>query len=183
MLHDFTLGTWNSFDKIKLDLYDFDKADFDTEKYINTSKNKQAPEPTEPRKNIMYLDAMVNEGGGINYERNILNELLFANSFLNFRVGFQYFLEPFIISGFPVQLNYIVGKTHCMELGIGALFDYHPPNKNSNLSPKSIKGLFTIGYRYHEWDGGNVIRVGYAPFLTSSEGKDYILYISYGFSW
>ena len=90
---------------------------------------------------------------------------------LSFNCGFQYFpytdynlvLEESVFTLSP-QINYLYGKKHHLELGVGITYDLVIRYRNS--VDKTATGWsvpFRIGYRYQKEDGGFFFKIAYIP--------------------
>jgi hypothetical protein len=86
-------------------------------------------------------------------------------------IGLGYSQHAF---GSYIQVNYLYGKTHHLEIGTGLAFpemDFSYDNRDSDSAYPFVR----IGYRFQE-SGGLFFRVAFTPFLSYNR-YDQILYI------
>jgi len=60
----------------------------------------------------------------------------------------------------PISANYVIGRTHCVEFGLGVEF----MGRDSELHPLSV-----VGYRYQRNDGGMFYRLSLSPLIFVDE--------------
>jgi hypothetical protein len=106
---------------------------------------------------------------------------------LSFNCGFQYFPITNYFPDFPPagsypklilygsqitispQINYLYGKNHHLDLGIGITYDAYINHKDRKIK----EGLgfmmpFRIGYRYQREKGGFFFKIAYTPIYLIS---------------
>ena len=106
------------------------------------------------------------------------NTLLF--DYISLRTGIGASIIFFYRYGSPLMINFIVGKKHCLDIGIGALFDYYIQNQPEYDYPhQAIKFTGNIGYRFIG-DGGFIFRIGLTPTYYSDRGFLPLIGISFG---
>lgn len=125
-------------------------------------------------KNSFYLEGLGNINLGfvsLNYERAIL-ESKQKKDLLNVRIGGMFPLFENTIRAL-LMLNYVHGKTHCIEIGGGLnynkdLFYTHisdPKSTNSYdlIKLQSFVPTFNLNYRYQSQKSPFLFRFGYTP--------------------
>lgn len=125
-------------------------------------------------KNSVYLELFGSGGAVYNltYDRELHSK---DRHHISAALGLQYlpgdfwFYEP--IASLSPQLNYYYGKTHHIELGVGAAYDFI-------LSDLVVP--FRIGYRFQEEEGGLFAKVGFTPLLQNLSHTEYKLIPSAG---
>ncbi len=185
IIHDYIMNGWGRFEDIHLSMNEFEKPAFDTDEFIEVTKNKTKKEVIH--KNYIYATwadyDFVNVS--INYERNLFQDLFLDNIYLNTSVGI-YGIPIGEISGVPIRLSLSYGKRDQIELGGGIYLDYYPSNPKNYLQYDEIKPMFLIGYKHQDLNGGNVFRMGFIPTIrTKDEVFEFldnliVLYISFG---
>lgn len=111
-----------------------------------------------------YMEA---GGGGVLYSIN--GDRRFSESTpFGYRMGASIFkLDGDWISSFPLQINYLLGNKHGLEVGAGGTLFYEYDDKSRALSP-----LITLAYRY-QGDGGFNFRLSANSFLINFEDVGY----------
>jgi len=135
--------------------------------YIDTENDEQNNfENKTLRKNSIYFELF---GNGLiyslGYERIIWSKDIHK---LSTAIGFSY-QPPFTHDGsdtyyfIPSEINYLIGKKHHFELGLGITFPLHQKNVR-HISDIGYVLFSRIGYRYQKEEGGELFRIGFTPF-------------------
>ncbi len=135
--------------------------------YIGTENDVQNNlENKTFKKNSVYFELF---GNGLiyslGYERILWSKDIHK---LSTAIGFSY-QPPFTHDGsdtyyfIPSEINYLIGKKHHFELGLGITFPLHQKNV-SHISDIGYVLFFRIGYRYQKEEGGELFRIGFTPF-------------------
>lgn len=186
LVHDYLSGGWNYFEDLTIREIDFVESGIDLQDFVKADQMKIDDDSFEYQKNVIYIDLMFYQPLYLycyNYERALFR---IDNSCAYLRIGLQ--ANPLAVAGIPVQLNWIIGKKHQLEIGGGLQFDFYPENEKSMFIPKKVKPVFNIGYRYQPVQDGMVIRAGYSPLLKADDwtfesvnGKSLVFYFSFGY--
>jgi len=122
--------------------------------------------------NSIYLELM-GSGGlySLNYDR------MFTPN-IGGRIGFSYFSftsDNFFFPSvdmymFPISLNYFAGEGNSkFEIGSGVTIVTGTADWfGVKGSGSAIAGIFNIGYRYQQSEGGFLFRIGLTPILSST---------------
>jgi len=101
----------------------------------------------------------------INYDARFIK-----NKKIGFRIGlFAFPYETGLGYSSPIQLNYVIGKKHGLELGAGIVI--YSRNQNDNLNEKNVYFSPAVLYRYQSSSGLN-IRLGFQPVLFAHRFND-----------
>jgi hypothetical protein len=104
-------------------------------------------------------------GNAIVYSLNYDRRFFHHNKGLGGRIGISYVPKfghggsPFLV--LPVGVNYLVGETHCLELGAGATFEFeqgYTPDQNIYFVP-------SVGYRFQPVNKSFSFRLFFSPFF------------------
>lgn len=127
-------------------------------------------------KNAVYL-----EGNGnaltfsLNYEREVTSSLYFRVGLGVLAGQVQSGSGDIQMAGIPVplMLNYLLGGSHALELGLGATMFVGAlqarqlgTNENVNFAGASFMPTSTIGYRYRSEESGFMLRAGVMPYYV-----------------
>ncbi|MBI5324950.1 MAG: hypothetical protein HZB41_06725 [Ignavibacteriae bacterium] len=138
--------------------------------------NKVIPQDSLGR-HLWYIEFFgVNYGLSINYEYILLNDNLYKLS-LRTGVGGNFIFFYHISS--PFMVNFIFGKTHNLDFGVGILLDYSPKQKGYNLAPQAVKFIGNIGYRVISKEDF-IFRIGFTPIYFYNQGVIPLIGISFG---
>ncbi|MDR0830611.1 MAG: hypothetical protein LBN95_10965 [Prevotellaceae bacterium] len=93
---------------------------------------------------------------------------------LSFNFGVSYFLRHYVNAicssiTFAPEINYLYGKNHHFELGVGFLYDlelFHHPLESSYTNNEWFVPI-RVGYRYQREKGGFFFKIAYIPSFTS----------------
>ena len=128
-------------------------------------------------RHLWYIElAGVNFGISFNYEYIFLKETTYDLSIRTGIGGYNFFFSRF---GFPLMVNFILGKEYCLDLEIGILFDKYYKQEGYDYSTQAIKFVGNIGYRYVS-EGGFIFRIGLTPIYHADSGFLPIIGISFG---
>ncbi|OGU18077.1 MAG: hypothetical protein A2X61_03040 [Ignavibacteria bacterium GWB2_35_12] len=106
------------------------------------------------------------------------NEFLFDDVSLKAGIG-GLFIVAFLRFEFPVTINFIIGKKHCFETGIGVSFDYVPESFKYEYPSQVVKFRGSIGYRFIN-DKGLIFRADIIPIYFAGSGLNVFYGISFG---
>ncbi|MDQ3191054.1 MAG: hypothetical protein M3Q58_05620 [Bacteroidota bacterium] len=139
--------------------------------------------------NSLYIEAGGIAGyGSVNYEKFLLKKNNFK---LVSRIGISTYhlrdyttrFNPDII--IPLAVNFLFGKNHNVEFGVGQTFTKIVYSPSFDINPKrktNLSSNITIGYRYHKTEGGFVFRCGYTPIIENNKYFRHWAGISFGFA-
>lgn len=130
--------------------------------FLNPAVAQSSMDSIKISKNTIYLEAFGNGGiYSINYDRIVFSKKLFK---ISGRVGVSYIPYPLSYTNiffYPTELNFLCGKKHYGELGIGytPVFRLYKKNLFKIYDFYSYTGI-RIGYRFQKNEGGFFVRAG-----------------------
>ncbi len=191
LLTDYFLGSWYRFDDVYVSSDEFVMSNINIDDIETAGIKNLKIRQSKFTKNVIYGDIIdwdYNHSYGLNYEYSIINKFFTDYSLLNLRLGLYGALDRLAATNFGSVI--LLGQEHKVEIHLGFMLDYYPPNPGSKFLPKKIQNSISFGYRYQPWNGGIVFRVGYIPFININNKSEALLnksnstiYISIGGSW
>jgi hypothetical protein len=125
------------------------------------------PDSTKARSTI-FIEGFGNGGiGSINYDRIFF----IKKQKMSWRSGFFYIRQkgysPIII--IPFELNFLFGKKHHFETGIGFSYMY----KGITIEPSAVFIIGKVaGYRFQKPNGGFFFKIGFSTIFIHNFGAD-----------
>lgn len=134
------------------------------------------PQSQASQKNAIYL-----EGNGnaltfsLNYEREVSPSLYFRAGVGVLAGQVQSGGGDVMAAGIPVplMLNYLIGQTHALELGVGTTMFVGTlqarrlgSSENVNFAGASFVPTATFGYRFRSEESGFMLRAGVIPYYV-----------------